>query len=548
MKCTDGDCDFATTCARRMESHKQQRHHDAYQPVLHCSSCQTWFSDPSNLKRHNAGKHQGERRFRCDDCGYITNSRVDFTKHQTRCQQGKARGNRRVKRGEASTENLDVKKESPQAVYRFGSMIGEGFVALEHFKRVIVHFSGFGKVYEAIKKGEDPWVKYAIKEVGPNGGKSAELEAKCMRQFEHKNLMALIEYYEWEQEGRLTRFVVMECCRPGSLTTMQKLVQFRFEEPHVLYVLKEVACGLEHLHRAGVIHRDMKSANVIVNEQAEVKITDFGVSTDERIAFNCRGTPGWEAPEVVAASLTGITGLKSAYTQKADVYSVGVLAIDCFLPRETLPTDFFHKTKVESESFAKTQLQRIEEDRRLQLSEAFKGLVTRCLEPMTTRLSAADVQKVPAVKKASVEPFQALVAECLKRQEEKRNSRRRKQMADTERSSQLSSPTPRSGLLTTSTAASVLPTSSGVRHQQPSFSSTSSLFSAPIQRSQQAPMSTGMSSLFSAAPAITHRGQPTANTTAVSSLLPASEALSQQASTSGEMSSLFFSTTSSLDH
>ena len=54
--------------------------------------------------------------------------------------------------------------------------------------------------------------------------------------------------------------------------------------------------------------------------------------------FNSRGTPGWVAPEVVDAALTGITGLVSAYTQKADVYSLGVMAIDCFLPRETLPT------------------------------------------------------------------------------------------------------------------------------------------------------------------------------------------------------------------
>ncbi|KAH7692953.1 hypothetical protein AAVH_40018, partial [Aphelenchoides avenae] len=69
MKCIDGGCDFETTCARRMESHKDQRHHDAYQPVLHCGSCQTWCSSPGNLKRHNADKHQGERRFKCDDCG-----------------------------------------------------------------------------------------------------------------------------------------------------------------------------------------------------------------------------------------------------------------------------------------------------------------------------------------------------------------------------------------------------------------------------------------------------------------------------------------------
>ncbi|KAH7684689.1 serine/threonine-protein kinase OSR1, partial [Aphelenchoides avenae] len=205
--------------------------------------------------------------------------------------------------------------------------------------------------------------------------------------------------------------------------------------------MKEVTCGLEHIHSAGVIHRDLKSANVLVNERAEVKIADFGVSTGERIAYNFRGTRGWMAPEVAAAALTGITGLKSAYTQKADVYSVGVLAIDCFLPRETLPTDFYHKKKVESDSFAETQLQRIEEDRRLHLSDAFKKLVSRCLEPMTTRLSAAAVQNVPDVKKACVEPFKLVVADCLKKQEEKRSARRRKLTTDTDASNLLCSPT-----------------------------------------------------------------------------------------------------------
>ncbi|KAH7693699.1 Protein kinase [Aphelenchoides avenae] len=269
LKCTDGCCDFATSCARQMESHKEQCHRNVYHPVLRCSSCDAWFASPNNLKRHNADKHQGERRFKCVQCGYITNDKGSINRHQTKCKQGKALGNRRMKQAKPSTENLDFKKESPRDVYQFGSMIGEG---------------GFGTVYKAVKKGQDPSVKYAIKEVGPNGGKSAELEAKLMRQFEQKNLMALLEYYECEAKGRLTRFIVMEYCRPGSLTDMQKLAQFQFEEPHVLYILKEVTCGLEHLHSAGVIHRDLKSANVLVNERAEVKISDFGVSTDGRIA------------------------------------------------------------------------------------------------------------------------------------------------------------------------------------------------------------------------------------------------------------------------
>ncbi|KAH7701441.1 hypothetical protein AAVH_31426 [Aphelenchoides avenae] len=90
LKCTDGDCDYATTCARHMELHKELRHHDAYRPALRCSSCETWFSEPCSLKRHNAVKHQGERRFKCDNCGYVTNIKSNLTRHQTSCQLGKA--------------------------------------------------------------------------------------------------------------------------------------------------------------------------------------------------------------------------------------------------------------------------------------------------------------------------------------------------------------------------------------------------------------------------------------------------------------------------
>ncbi|KAH7699614.1 hypothetical protein AAVH_33279, partial [Aphelenchoides avenae] len=171
LKCTDGDCDYATTCARKMESHKDQCHHDVYRPALRCSRCESWFASPSNLTSHNAIKHQGQRRYKCGKCGFITNSKARLIRHQRSCERGKARGNAKPNRAEHAIDNLDVKKESPHAVYHFGSELGEG---------------GFGTVYKSVKKGEDPSVKYAIKEVGPNGGKSAELEAKCMRQFEHK--------------------------------------------------------------------------------------------------------------------------------------------------------------------------------------------------------------------------------------------------------------------------------------------------------------------------------------------------------------------------
>jgi serine/threonine protein kinase len=58
--------------------------------------------------------------------------------------------------------------------------------------------------------------------------------------------MALIEFYQYKEGSLTTYFLVMELCRPGSLSSMQKDV--RFEEVHALYVMKEVTAGLEYLH------------------------------------------------------------------------------------------------------------------------------------------------------------------------------------------------------------------------------------------------------------------------------------------------------------
>lgn len=117
-------------------------------------------------------------------------------------------------------------------------------------------------------------------------------------------------------------WILMDFCGAGSILDVMKKNKKNLTEDQIAAVLYYVLRGLVYLHNRGTIHRDMKSANVLLTDKGEVKIADFGVSSqlgNAQKANTVVGTPLFMSPEVMSGEM---------YDEKADIWSLGITAIE----------------------------------------------------------------------------------------------------------------------------------------------------------------------------------------------------------------------------
>ena len=229
---------------------------------------------------------------------------------------------------------IDNKNKLTQELYQNTSMnLNAKMVDMHNYKRIEpIGHGGYGEVYK-----EEDLIHHrvvAVKYINSNKDKlnleiSFSREIANQSQSVHPCILPFLGYSFYDQDSQPALIVITEYQKNGSL---RKLLDESIKNKKKLLnntqktiIAFGIAAGMSSLHKNNILHRDLKSSNILLDDNFMPKISDFGLSkfipestNSIDMNFNTKmiGTYNWMAPEVM---------VETNYTQKADVYSYGLV-------------------------------------------------------------------------------------------------------------------------------------------------------------------------------------------------------------------------------
>lgn len=187
---------------------------------------------------------------------------------------------------------------------------------------------GMARVYKAYQPSMERYV--ALKVLSEYSGRDTQFakrfirEARLIAKLEHKNILPVYDY--GEQQG--IAYLAMRYLDGGTLKDV--LAQGRLASGDILSLMKQICAALDYAHRQGVVHRDVKPSNVMIDDEGEAYLSDFGIAralggdSDLTATGVALGTPDYMAPEQCLGELVD---------HRADIYALGIMLYEMVVGR-----------------------------------------------------------------------------------------------------------------------------------------------------------------------------------------------------------------------